>query len=112
MFFCEYCEIIKNVYFFIRLFEGVFTNVFKHSQENTCTRVSFLINVVASLQLKPIFIWKEVPPLVFPWQLAEIFNNNFFKEYCYKKRGSDIRRKSNTHFLFNFAKISVFQHSS
>ena len=57
------------------------------------------------MQLKPIFIQKEVPALVFSWQLSEIFNNNFFKErkkallwekkHCYKKRGSDIYRKSN-----------------
>ena len=47
------------------------------------------------MQLKPIFIQKEVPALVFSWQLSEIFNNNFFKErkkallwekkHCYKK---------------------------
>ena len=37
-----------------------------------------LINVVADLQLKPIFIQKEVLALVFFWQLPEIFNNNFF----------------------------------
>ena len=57
------------------------------------------------MQLKPIFIQKEVPALVFSWQLSEIFNNNFFKErkkallwekkHCYKKSGSDIYRKSN-----------------
>ena len=32
------------------------------------------------MQLKPVFIEKEVPALVFFWQLYEIFNNNFFKE--------------------------------
>ena len=32
------------------------------------------------MQLKPIFIQKEVPALVFSWQLSEILNNNFFKE--------------------------------
>ena len=57
------------------------------------------------MQLKPIFIQKEVPALVFSWQLSEIFNNNFFKErkkallwekkHCYKKRGSGLYRKSN-----------------
>ena len=57
------------------------------------------------MQLKPIFIKKEVPTLVFSRQSSEIFNNNFFKErkkallwekkHCYKKRGSDIYRKSN-----------------
>ena len=41
------------------------------------------------MQLKSIFIQKEVPALVFPWQIIEIFNNNFFKEkkkHCYKKK--------------------------
>ena len=56
------------------------------------------------IQLKPIFIQKEVPALAFSWQSSEILIKNFFKErkktllwekkYCYKKRGSDIYRKS------------------
>ena len=51
-----------------------------------------------SMQPKPILIQKEVLALVFSWLLSEIFNNNSFKEkkkHCYKKRGSDIYRKSN-----------------
>ena len=57
------------------------------------------------MQLKPIFIQKEVPALVLFWQLPESFNSNLFKErkiallwekkHCYKKRGSDNYRKSN-----------------
>ena len=57
------------------------------------------------MRLKLIFIQKEVPALVFSWQLSEIFKKNFFKErknalfwekkHCYKKRGLDIYRKSN-----------------
>ena len=64
------------------------------------------------MQLKLIFIQKEVPALVFYWQLSEFFNNNLFKErkkalpqekkhyyekkkHCSKKRGSDIYRKYN-----------------
>ena len=46
------------------------------------------------MQLKPIFIQKEVPALVFSWQLSEFFNNNFFKEtrkHCYEKRSIVIR---------------------
>ena len=57
----------------------------QHSQENICTRVTFLINIVAGLQFNPIFIRKEVPALVLSWQLCEMFNNSFFKEHCYKK---------------------------
>ena len=103
MFYCEYWEIFENAYFeenlwtvasescrakfFIRLFEeGVLINVSQHPQENTCARASFLINVVAGSQLKPIFIQKEIPVLVFSWQLSESFNNNFFKKHCYKKK--------------------------
>ena len=49
-----------------RLFEeDVSINVSQHSQENTCARVSFLINIATGLQVKPIFIQKEVPALVF-----------------------------------------------
>ena len=69
------------------------------------------------MQLKPIFIQKEVPALVFSWQLSEIFNNNFFKErkkallwekkHCYKKRGSDIYRKSNYARFLYFSKESA-----
>ena len=57
--------------------------------------MSFLI---ADLQLKSIFIQKEPPVLVLSLQLSEIFNNevfNFEKKDHYKKRGSDIYRKSN-----------------
>ena len=32
------------------------------------------------MQLKPIFIQKEVPALVLSWQVSEFFNNNIFKE--------------------------------
>ena len=52
--------------------------------------MSFLINIVAGVQLKPIFIQKQAPALVFSWQLSEIFNNDFFntlinfeKKHCY-----------------------------
>ena len=57
------------------------------------------------MQFKPVFIQKEVQALVFSRELFEIFNNKFFneenkallweKKHCYKKRGSDIYRKSN-----------------
>ena len=60
-------------------------NVSQHLQENTFTGgkryiLSFLINISCRMQLRSIFIQKEVPTLVFSWQLSEIFNNNFFKE--------------------------------
>ena len=56
------------------------------TQEYTCARVSFLINVVAGLRIKSIFFQKEVPTQVFSWQLSEILKNNFFKMCCYKKQ--------------------------
>ena len=43
------------------------------------------------MELKSIFIQKEVPALVFPWQLIEIFNNNFLKEK--KKREKEKEKK-------------------
>ena len=75
-------------------------NVSQHLQENTFIGVSYLINIVAAC-CSIIFIQNKVPALVFSWQLSKIFNNDFFKEHCYKKkssykkRGSDIYRKSN-----------------
>ena len=38
------------------------------------------------MQLNPIFIQKEVPALVFSWQLSEIFNNNFLKGIIIRKK--------------------------
>ena len=72
------------------------------------------------MQLKPIFIQKEVLALVFSWQLSEIFNNNFFKErkkallwekkHCYKKCGSDIYRKSTyATFFVTLPRFPLFQ---
>ena len=69
-----------------------YINFSQHSEESTYTRVSFLVNVAAGLQLKPIFIQKQVPALVFFWQLSEFFNNNFFKKHCYKKESILIRK--------------------
>ena len=69
--------------------------------------------------LKPSFIQIEVRALVFSWQLSEIFNNNFFKKHCYKKKSIVIRNVDHvsianliTQLLSNLAKISVFQNSS
>ena len=78
--FCEYCEILKNAYFkenrtaFERLLLNnvkqnyssmkiviQVLNVSQHSQENTITGVSFLINIVVACNLS----LKEVPGLVF-----------------------------------------------
>ena len=65
------------------------------------------------MQLKPIFIQKKVPALVFSWQLSEILNKKSsvtWKKYCYKKRGSDIYRKS-TYATF-FVTLSRFLYFS
>ena len=37
------------------------------------------------MQLKPIFIQKEVPTQVFSGQLSEIFTNNFLKSIVIRK---------------------------
>ena len=53
---------------------------------------NFLFNKYSySVQLKPIFIQKEVPALLFSSQLSEIFNTNFLKGHCYKKESFVIR---------------------
>ena len=59
-------------------------------QGNIFTGVSFLINISCGMQFKPIFIQKEVPTLVFSWQLSEIFNNNFFL----KRKKSLLQKKA------------------
>ena len=79
--------------------------MFLNIRRKTLNRGVLFDKYSCHMQLKPIFIQKEVPALVFSWQLSEIFKNNFFKErkkallwkekHSYKKRGSDIYRKSN-----------------
>ena len=65
------------------------------------------------MQLKPIFIQKEVPVMVFPDSYLKFLTKTFLKrekKHCYKKRGSDIYRKSNhATFFCNLTKIYVFQ---
>ena len=56
------------------------------------------------MQLRPIFIKKVVPKVVFSWQSSEILTTFlkrkkallWEKKHCYKKRGSDTYRKSNS----------------
>ena len=49
------------------------------------------------MQLKPTFIQKEIPALVFSRQISKIFNNNFFKDRkkknFYKKKSIVMRKK-------------------
>ena len=45
----------------------------------------FEINIVADLEIKPIFIQKEAPALVFSWQLTESFNKDIFNTAPWKK---------------------------
>ena len=91
---------------------GLLKNVSQHSQENTCVGDS-LIDIVAGLQLQPIFIKKEAPALMFFLKLYKIFNKNFFltlnkfeKNHCYQKHGSGIYRKSNTQLFISSYGIS------
>ena len=88
-------------------------NICQHSQENTFTGVSFLINIVAACNLSLSLFKKRFRHWCFPDSYLNFLTTTFLKrekKHCYKKRGSYIYRKSN--FLCNFAKISVFQHSS
>ena len=52
---------------YLKVFFWMFLNI----RRKIPVPVSFLLNVIAVLQLKPIFIQKEVPALVFSWQFSE-----------------------------------------
>ena len=85
------CErlLLNNVEpkYFICLFEErVHINVSQHLQENTCSRVSFLIIVVASLKFKPIFIQKRFCHWCFPVSYLKFLIATFFEKHCYKKK--------------------------
>ena len=53
------------------------------------------------MQLKPTFIQKEIPALVFSRQISKIFNNNFFKDRkkknFYKKKSIVMRKKKDSY---------------
>ena len=55
--------------------ENVFLEILQNSQENTCTRVSFLIKLQAN------FIKKETLAQVFPCEFCEISQSTFFAEH-------------------------------
>ena len=55
----------------------VFLKISENSQENTCVRASFLINLQAETCN---FIKKETLTQVFSCEFSEIFKNNFFAE--------------------------------
>ena len=55
----------------------VFLEISQHSQENTCTRVSFLIKLQASGNL----LKKETLAQVFSCEVCEISINTFFTEH-------------------------------
>ena len=72
--------------------------VSQHSQENTCARVSVLINVHANLSLS--LFNTKFRHWCFPDSYLKFLTTTFLKEQCCKKkthknRGSDVYRKSN-----------------
>lgn len=69
----------------------VLINVFQQSQESAQVGVSFLINMIAGLQLQVIFIENGAPVLVFSERLISFES----KKHCYKKHRSDICQKIN-----------------
>ena len=85
-------------------------NVFQHSQENTFTGVSFLINIVVACNLSLSLFKKKFRHWCFPDSYLKFWTTTFLKrekkvllwekKYCYKKRGSDIYRKSTYATLF------------
>ena len=56
----------------------MFLEILPNSQENTCTRVSFLIKLQASAWT---FIKKEAQAQVFSFEFCEISENTFFTEH-------------------------------
>ena len=95
-------------------------NVSQHSQENTLTGVSFLINIVVACNLSLSLFKKRFWHWCFPDSYLKFLTTTFLKRekkallweknHCYKKCGSDIYRKSTyATFFCNFAKISVFE---
>ena len=73
-------------------------NVSQHSQENTFTGVSFLINIVVACNLSLSLFKKRFRHWCFPDSYLKFLTTTFLKrekKHCYKKRGSDIYRKSN-----------------
>ena len=69
--------------------------------------MSFLINILAGLQLSPIFIKEEAPALRVVDSNLKFLTATFstlllWKKHCYKKRESDTYRKSNLpHFCIS-----------
>ena len=63
------------------LCKKMFLEISQNSQENTCTRVSFLIKACN-------FIKKETLAQVFSWEFCEIFKNIFFTEHLWTTASS------------------------
>ena len=126
MLFCEYCEIFKSVYFkeiYGRLLlnnaKPNFSSVFPYSQENTRARVFFLINAVATCNVSLSLFKKRLRRWCFPDSYQKFLTTTFLKSIVVRKKSIVIRNVDQiaianliTHLLSNFAKISVFQHSS
>ena len=62
---------------YLKTQKWVFLKMVLNIRRKTVVPESFLINIVAGLQLKPIFIQKEIPALVFSRQLSEILATTF-----------------------------------
>ena len=84
-------------------------NVSQHSQENTFTGVSFLINIVVAFNLSLSLFKKRFQHWCFPDSCLKSLTKTCLKrektllwekKHCYKKCGSDIYRKSTYATLF------------
>ena len=95
-------------------------NVSQHSQENTFTGVSFLINIVVACNLSLSLFKKKFRHWCFPDSYLKFWTTTFLKrekkallwekKYCYKKRGSDIYRKSTyATFFVTSPRFPLFQ---
>ena len=94
-------------------------NVSQHSQENTFTGVSFLINIVVAFNLSLSLFKNRFRHWCFADSYLKLFTKIFLKrekKHCYEKRSIVIRNVDQisianllTLLFYNFAKISVFQ---
>ena len=95
-------------------------NVSQHSQENTLTGVSFLINIVVACNLSLSLFKKRFWHWCFPDSYLKFLTTTFLKRekkallweknHCYKKCGSDIYRKSTyATFFVTLPRFPLFQ---
>ena len=125
MFFGEYYEIFKKAYFEENLWTLLLNNVKRnypsmkivklvlnvsqHSQENTFTGVSFLINIVVACNLSLSLFKKRFRHWCFPDSYLKFLTTTFLKrekKHCHEKRSIVIRNPEMETWLRSLRDIS------